>query len=69
MKELSLYIQNKDHKEATLIIRTIAKSIARIKSPLIFNKHVILKPTTTRQDSIEEQLKRMAEVNCSHRSS
>ena len=69
MKELSLCIQKKDHKEATLIIRTIGKSIGRIKSPHIFKKQILLKPTTTRHDSVEEQLKRMAEVYCSHRSS
>ena len=69
MKELSLCIGRKDHKEAIVIIKTIGKSIGKIKSPHILKKTVLLKPTTTRHDSIEEQLRRMAEVNCSHRSS
>ena len=63
MKELSLCTGRKDHKEAIVIIKTIGKSIGKIKSPHIFKKQILLKPTSTRNDSIEEQLRRMAEVN------
>ena len=69
MKELSVSIQAKNQKETNTLINIIGKALGHIQNHTIFKKQVLLPPTTTRQGSVEEVLKRIAEVNCSHRPS
>ena len=64
MKELSVSIQTNNQ-----LINIIGKALGHIQNHTIFKKQVLLLPTTTRQESVEEVLKRTAEVNCSHRPS
>ena len=68
MKELSISVQTKN-KETNTLVNIIGKALANIRNHATFKKQVLLPPATTRQGSVEEILKRIAEVNYSHRPS
>ena len=67
INELSVSKQGKQKERTDILINTIGKALGQIQNHSIFKKQVLLPPPTTRQGSVDEVLKRIAEVNCSYR--
>ena len=67
--EGSVSTQTNNQLQTNTLINIIGKALGHIQNHTIFKKQVLLPPTTTRQESVEEVLKSPAEVNCSHRPS